>query len=159
MFGKVKIFRNYGACSKAHIIGTYTNKSNFHYLKIKRRLNQENVWYHLVQNVFSSHLLSKNIKNIIPKTIILPVVLYRCETWSLILREEHRPGVFQNRVSRRTFGPKRNDIIGDCKKLHNEEINNLHFHHVLLEWSNQGWWEIQGVQRIWDRREVHAKFW
>jgi hypothetical protein len=65
-------------------------------------------------------LLYKNIKIRIYKTIILPVVLYRCETWSLTLREEHRLRVFENRVLK-IFGTK-----GDWKKLHNEELHNLY---------------------------------
>ena len=60
-----------------------------------------------VQNLLSSSLLSENLKIKIYRTIILPVVSYGCETWSLILREEHRPRVFQNKVLRRIFGPKR----------------------------------------------------
>jgi hypothetical protein len=59
------------------------------------------------------------------KTIVLPVVLYRCETWSLILREEHRLRVFENRVPSRIFGPKRDEVTGDWMKLHNEEVHNL----------------------------------
>jgi hypothetical protein len=57
-------------------------------------------------------LLSKNIKIRIYKTVNLPVVLYGCETWSLTLREEHRLRVFENRVLRRIFGPKRDDVTG-----------------------------------------------
>jgi hypothetical protein len=59
------------------------------------------------------------------KTIILPVVLYGCETWSLTLREEHRLGVFENRVLRRIFGPKRDEVTGEWRKLHNEELHDL----------------------------------
>jgi hypothetical protein len=55
------------------------------------------------------------------------VVLYGCETWSLILREEHRLRVFENRVLRRIFGPKRGEIIGGWRELHNEELHNLYF--------------------------------
>jgi hypothetical protein len=55
----------------------------------------------------------------IHETIILPVVLYRCETWSLTLREEHRLRVFENRVLRRIFGPKRDEVTGEWRKLHN----------------------------------------
>jgi hypothetical protein len=55
------------------------------------------------------------------------VVLYGCETWSLTLREEHRLRVFENRVLRRIFGPKRNEVTGDLGKLHNEELHNLYF--------------------------------
>jgi hypothetical protein len=71
-------------------------------------------------------VLSKNIKIRIYKTIILPVVLYGCETWSLTLRDEHRLRVFENRVLRRIFGPKRDDVMGDWRKLHNEELQNLY---------------------------------
>jgi hypothetical protein len=59
------------------------------------------------------------------KTIILPVVLYGCETWSLTLREEHRLRVFENRVLRRIFGPMRDEITGEWRKLHNGELHNL----------------------------------
>jgi hypothetical protein len=60
------------------------------------------------------------------KTIILPVVLYGCETWSLTLREEHRLRVFENRVLRRIFGPKRDEVTGEWRKLHNEELLDLY---------------------------------
>ena len=58
-------------------------------------------------------------------TIILPVVLYGCETWSLTLREEHRLRVFEKRVLRRIFGPRRDGVTGEWRKLHNEELNDL----------------------------------
>jgi hypothetical protein len=58
-------------------------------------------------------LLSKNLKIRIYKTIILPVVLYGCETWSLTLREEHRLGLFENRVLKRIFGKKRDEVTGE----------------------------------------------
>ena len=58
--------------------------------------------------------------------MILPVVLYGCETWSLTLREEHRLRVFENRVLRRIFGPKRDRVTGEWRKLHNEELNDLY---------------------------------
>jgi hypothetical protein len=74
----------------------------------------------------SSRLLFRNVKVKIYKTIILPVVLYRCETWSLTLREEHRLRVFENRVLRRIFGPKRDEVTGEWRKLHNEELHNLY---------------------------------
>jgi hypothetical protein len=60
------------------------------------------------------------------KTIILPVVLYGCETWSLTLREEYRLRVFENRVLRRIFGPKRDEVTGELRNLHNEELHNLY---------------------------------
>jgi hypothetical protein len=89
--------------------------------EIKRRLNSGNACYHSVQSLLSSHLLSKNLKIRIYeyKTIILPVVLYGCETWSLTLREEHRLRVFENRVLRRIFGPKREEVIREWRTMHN----------------------------------------
>jgi hypothetical protein len=74
----------------------------------------------------SSHLLSKNLKIRIYKTIILPVVLYGCETWSLTLKEEHRLRVFENRMLRRIFGPKRDEVMGEWRKLHNEDLRDLY---------------------------------
>jgi hypothetical protein len=62
----------------------------------------------------------------IHKTVILPVVLYGCETWSLALREEHRLRMFENRVLRRIFGPKRDEVTGEWRKLHNEDLHNLY---------------------------------
>jgi hypothetical protein len=69
-------------------------------------------------------VLSGNIKVKIYNTIILPDVLYGCETWSLMLREEHRLRVFENRVLRRIFGPKRDVVTGEWRKLHSEELHN-----------------------------------
>jgi hypothetical protein len=60
------------------------------------------------------------------RTIILLVVLYGCETWSLTLREERRLRVFENRVPRRVFGPKRDEVTEEWRKLHNEELNDLY---------------------------------
>jgi hypothetical protein len=74
----------------------------------------------------SSRLLSRNVKVKIYKTVILPVVLYGCETWSLTLREEHRLRVCENRVLRRIFSPKRDEVTGEWRKLHNEELHNLY---------------------------------
>jgi hypothetical protein len=70
--------------------------------------------------------LSRNLKVKIYKTIILPVILYGCETWSLTLREEHRLRVSENRVLRRIFGPKRNEVTGEWRKFHNGELHNLY---------------------------------
>jgi hypothetical protein len=78
--------------------------------EIKSKLNLENACFHAVQNIFSSRLLSRNVKIKIYKAIILPVILYGCETWSLTLREEHGLRVFENRLLRRIFGPKRDEV-------------------------------------------------
>ena len=87
------------------------------------RLKLGNACYHSVQNLLSSRLLSKNLKIKIYRTIILPVVLYGCLTWSLTLRKKRRLRVFENRVLRRVFGPKRDEVTGEWRKLHNEELN------------------------------------
>jgi hypothetical protein len=73
-----------------------------------------------------ANLKIKKLKIRIYKTIILLVVLYGCETWSLTLREEHRLGVFEKRVLRRIFGPKRDEVTGEWRKLHNEELHDLY---------------------------------
>ena len=78
-----------------------------------------------MQNVVCSSLLSKNINMKIHRTIILPVVLYGCETWSITLTEERRLRVFEDRVMSRIFGPRREEVIGEWRKLHNEELNDL----------------------------------
>jgi hypothetical protein len=79
-----------------------------------------------VQNLLSSRLLSKNTKIRVYRTISLPVGLYGCETWSLTLREEQRLRVFENRVLRRIFGPKRDEATGEWRRLHNEELNDVY---------------------------------
>ena len=61
------------------------------------------------------------------RTIILPVVLYGCETWSLTTREERKLRVFENMVLRRIFGPTRDEVTGEWRRLHNEELNGLYF--------------------------------
>jgi hypothetical protein len=90
-------------------LGTTIPNQNLIQEEIKRRLNSGNAFYHSVQNLLSSRLLSKNGK--IYRTVILPVVLYEREAWSLTLREKHRLWEFENRVLTRIFGPKRDDVI------------------------------------------------
>ena len=85
-----------------------------------------NTCYHSVQNLLSSNLLSKNLNIKIYKTMIFLVVLYGCETWSLTSREEQRLRVFENRVLRKIFGPKRDEVTGGWRELHNEEFNDLY---------------------------------
>jgi sorting nexin-29 len=104
---------------------TLTNRNSIHE-EIKSRLKPGNAFYHSVQDLLSSSVLSKNTKIKIYRTIILPVVLYVCETWSLTLREEHRLRLFETRMLRRIFGPKREEVTGEWKRLHNEELNDLY---------------------------------
>jgi hypothetical protein len=77
-------------------------------------------------------LLSKNLKIRIYRIIILLVVLYGCETWSLTLREERRLRVFENRALRRIFVPKRGEVTGEWRKLHNRELNDLYSSPIIV---------------------------
>jgi len=99
--------------------------SHSNYVSTQLALKSGNACYHSVQNILSSSLISKDIKIKIHRTVILHVVLYGCETWSLTLREERRLRVFENRVLR-LFGPKRDEVTGEWRKLHNEELNDLY---------------------------------
>ena len=92
---------------------------------IKCRLKAENSCYYSVQTLLSSRLLSKNLKIKIYKTIVLPVVLYGSETWSITLKEEYRLSIFEKRILRRIFGPRR-DGNGEWRRLHNEELHSLY---------------------------------
>jgi hypothetical protein len=95
--------------SQFRYLGTTVTDQNLIQEEIKVRLYFGNACYHSVQNLLSSRLLWKNLKIRICNTMILPVVLYGCETWSLAFKEEHRLRVFENRVLRGIFGPKRYD--------------------------------------------------
>ena len=103
-----------------------------------------------MQKFLSSSLLSKNLKIKIYRTIILPVVLCGCETWSLTLREEHRLRVFENRVLRRIFGPKRDGVTEEWRKLHNEELNDLYSSPNtvrVIKWRRMGHGTYGGRER------------
>jgi len=107
-------------------VGTTLTNQHSIQEKIKSRLESGNACYHSMQVHLSSSLLSKNLKIKIYRTIILPVVMYGCETWSLTLRKEHRLRVSENSMLRRIFGPKRDKVTRELRKLHNEEINYLY---------------------------------
>jgi hypothetical protein len=94
--------------------------------EIKSRLKSGNACYHSVQSLLSSRLLSRNLKVKIHRTIILPVVLYGYETWSLTLREEYILRVFEKRVLRKIFGPKRDEVTEDWRRSNNWELHNLY---------------------------------
>ena len=103
-FARVEEFKYLGA--------NLTNENSIQE-EIKSTLNSGNACYYSVQDLLSSRLLSKNLKIKIYRNIILPVVLYGCETWSLILGEDRRLRVFENRVLRSVFGPKRDKVKGN----------------------------------------------
>jgi len=108
-----------------HLGTTLTNQNSIQE-KIKSRLKSRNACYHSVQNLVYFCSLSKNMKIKIHRIIILSVVLYGCEIWSLTLRKECRLRVFENRVLRRIFRHKREEVTGEWRKLHNEELNDLY---------------------------------
>ncbi|KAJ4447560.1 hypothetical protein ANN_09567 [Periplaneta americana] len=94
--------------------------------EIKRKINMGNACYYSVEKLLSSSLLSKNLKVRIYKTVILPVLLYGCETLTLTLREEHRLKVFENKVLRKIFGAKKDEVTGEWRKLQNAELHALY---------------------------------
>ena len=93
-----------------------------------------NAFCYSVQNILSSSLLSKKLKIKIYRTVILAVVLYGCETWSLTLREERGLRVFKNRVLRRVFGPRRDEVTGEWRKLYNENLVICTPYRILSGW-------------------------
>jgi len=126
--------------------------------EIKTRLKLGNACYYSVHNLLSSSLLSKNLKIKIYRTIILPVVLYGCETWSLTLTEERRLRVFENRVLRRVFGPKRDEVTRKWRKLHNEELSHLYSLPNILRGVKSRRMRWAGhVARMGEGRGVHRE--
>jgi hypothetical protein len=104
----------------------------------------------------SSRLLSRNVKVKIYKTKILPVVLYGCETWYLMLREEHRLRVFENRVLRRIFGSKRDEVTGEWRKLHNEELHNMYSSpDIIRQFKSRRMRWAGNVARMGEERKVY----
>ena len=113
-------------------MGTTLTNQNSIQEEIKSRLKFGNVCYYSVQNLLSSRLLSKNLKIKIYGTIVLPVFWYGCETWSLKWREERGLRVFESRVLINVFGSKRDDVAGEWRKIHNEELRDLYFLHNIV---------------------------
>jgi hypothetical protein len=103
----------------------------------------------------SSSLLSKNSKIKIYKTIILPDILYWRETWSLTLRREQRLRVSENRVLRRIFGPKREEVAGGWRGLHNEELHNLYASTNIEVIKSRRMSMAEHVARIGEMRNAH----
>ena len=148
-YRQVKIIQSHGVW-----VSSLMNQNSIQE-EIKSILKSGNACNHSVQNFISSNLLSKNIKTKIQRTLILPVAVYGCETWSLTLREERRVRVFEHRVLRRIFGPKRDELAGERRKLHNEELNGLYCSSSIVDvissrrmrWAGQvahmgKWWGL-----------------
>jgi hypothetical protein len=104
-------------------LGTTLTNQNSIVEENKSRLSSGNACHHSV-------LLSKNLKIKIYRTIIFPV-LYGCETWSLTLQEERKLRVFENKVLRSIFGPRRDEVMGDWRRLHNKELMICTSHPIL----------------------------
>jgi len=111
----------------------------------------------------------QNLKIKIYRTIILPVVLYGCETWSLTLREERKLKVFENRVLKRIFGPKRDELTMEWRKLHDEKLNDLYSSPKIvwvvkarrMRWAGHvaRMREWRGVYRVWWRNLREGDHW
>jgi len=140
---------------------TWINQNSIHE-EIKSRWKAGNACYHSVQNILYSSLLSKNLKIKIYRNIILPVVLNGSETWSLTLREERRLRVFENRLLRRIFWPKRDEVTWQWRKLHKEKLNYLYSSHNIVRviiWRKMRWagnvaciGKRRGVRRVLVRK-------
>ncbi|KAJ4434049.1 hypothetical protein ANN_16368 [Periplaneta americana] len=118
--GNIKIGNlSFEVVEKFKYLGATVTDINDTREEIKRRINMGNACYYSVEKLLSSSLLSKNLKVRIYKTVILPVVLYGCETWTLTLREEQRLRVFENKILRKIFGAKKDEVTGEWRKLHN----------------------------------------
>jgi hypothetical protein len=125
--------------------------------EFKSRMKSGNACYLSVQNIWSSSLLSENIKITIYRTTILPVVLYGCETWLLTLMEECRLRVSENRVLTKMLGTKRNDVTGDWRRLHNAKLNDLYLSTNTIRVIKKNvmggirstYGERRGANRVW----------
>ena len=131
---------------------TLTNQNSIQE-EIKSRVKSGKACYHLVQNLLPSSFLSKNIKIKTHGTTILAIALYGCETWSLTLREERRLSVSEKRVLRRMFGPKRDEVTQECRKLHSEELNDLYCIVRVIKSRKMRW--AGSVAHMGERRGVY----
>lgn len=107
-------------------MGAYVTSKNEVTEEIKSRLVSGNACFYSVQKLLTSRLISRKLKLKIYRTVILPVILYGCESWSTTLADEHKLRVFENKVLRKIYGPKRDEMTGEWRRLHNEELHGLY---------------------------------
>jgi len=147
---------SFGRMEELKYLGTTLTNPNSIQEEMKSRLKSGNdASYHLVQTILSSSLLLKNLKIKIHRTIILHVVVYECKTWFLTLREERRL-----RVLRRIFGPKRDEVTGEWRKLHKEGLNDLYCsqNNIQIIKSRRMRWSGH-VARMKERRDSYRFWW
>jgi len=137
---------------------TPTNQNSTHE-EIKSRVKSWNAFYYSMKNHSSSTLLSTNINIKIYRTIILPVVLNWYETWLLTMREKRRLRVFDSRVLRRIFGPKRDEVTGEWSKLHNEELNELYSSPNIIRVTTSRRTRWEGHVALLGRGEAYTECW
>ncbi|KAJ4451247.1 hypothetical protein ANN_02708 [Periplaneta americana] len=125
--GNIKIGNlSFEEAEKFKYLGATVTNINDTREEIKHRIIMGNACYYSIEKLLSSSLLSKNLKVRIYKTVILPVVLYGCETWTLTLREEQRLRVFENKIFGKIFGANGNEVTGEWRKLHNAELHAMY---------------------------------
>jgi hypothetical protein len=137
-------------------LGTTLTNQNSIQEEIKGRLKLGIACYLSVKNLLFSSLQPTNMKMNIHRIITLHVVLYGCETWSLILREKQRLRVFENRVLRRILGPKRDKVTGEWRELHNQEFHDLCSSPIIVQVIKLRKMRWAGhVAHMGERRGVH----
>ena len=150
-------------------IGNKSFKNVFRYLgtdltnqkiileEIKSRLKSGNACYHSVQNFFALQFANKNIKIKVYRTVIL-LVVFRCGNWCLTLREEGRLRVFENRLLRKIFGPKKDEITEDWRRLQNEGFYYL-FSPYIIQVIKSRRWDGWSMWHVWEMGEMCAGLW
>jgi hypothetical protein len=126
--------------------------------EINRRSASGSSHYSAIQNILFSRLLSRNAKSRI-YNVIMPVVVYCCETWTLTASAEHRLRVFENRVLRRMFEPKRDELTGGWRKLHNTELRDLYSWTSTIRIIKSRRLRLVDMDREWGRREKRKSYW